>query len=382
MPRTIHRESVVKVLHICQRDDPATGGAARVAIELAKSLPAHGVESACVFVYGKSGPFSEELPGRTFHLGLKSSREAWRGIGRLRSLIVDGDWDIVHHHDGLIWTHWVSGTLGKRTVVGHGHLPPPPAACGWRIRLAHRIQSRRYDHLFAVSAKTRDDWIAQGFPAEKTSVVSNGVDLTRFRPATEAERTRVRERWQLDEAMKAVGFVGRLDSEMKGCREFIDLVATLGTPFVGIMAGDGPDRSALEEYARRLGIEDRVIFTGIVDPARSVYPGLDAFALTSRYEPFGLVLLEAAASGIPIAMLPADGGAVDLGCRLEAVILEDRTIPPLAEAVRRLALKESPERVRTCEELLADFSWDRTAARIAATYSKLLRAENTAPTRA
>ncbi len=362
----------MKVLHICQRDDPATGGAARVAVELAKSLPRHGVGADCVFVYGKPGPFSEELAGHALHLRLNSSRDAWHGVHRLRQLIIRGGWEIVHHHDGLIWTHGVSGRCRDVTVVGHGHLSPPPPSGRWRIRLAHRIQAARYDHLFAVSEETRADWIAQGFPAEKASVLANGVDLSRFAPSSAGARENLRKQWNVPVDSKVLGFVGRLDSGMKGCPEFVELIARLPERFFGIMAGEGPDRTSLEYQARSLGIGHRIHFTGLVDPAQEVYPGLDVFVMTSRYEPFGLVLLEAAASGIPIAILPGSGGAVSLGRKLGAIILSDRSIDSLAGVVGRIACGDEGQR-RVCEEALRPFSWDRVAATLASRYEMIFR---------
>lgn len=363
----------MKVLHICQRDDLATGGAARVAVEFTKRLPDHGVEALCVFVYGGAGPFSDEIPGKCRHLGLRSSREALSGFPALRRLIVSEGADLLHHHDGLIWTHLVSRSLPRLIKVGHGHLSPPPCAGSLRNRIAHQIQSTTYEHLVAVSQSTREDWIAQGFPQAYCTVLANGVDVRRFHPASAEERERLRRKWSLTDDAKAIGLVGRLDSAMKGCREFVELIAALPANFTGVVAGEGPDRSELQTYARELGLEGRVLFLGVVDPAREVYPGLDVFVMTSSYEPFGLVLLEAASSGLPIAMIPGSGGSLELGRRLGAVILEDRSIPPFAAAVRTLAVKASPGPVRPSDDVFADYSWDSAAARLSGLYASLLR---------
>lgn len=364
----------MKVLHICQRDDPATGGAGRVAVEFVKRLPDHGVEAVCAFVYGVQGPFSEELPGRTRHLGLHSSRGALAGFPKLRRLIVSEGVDVVHHHDGLIWTHLVSRSLSKPIKVGHAHLSPPPGEGSWRSRFAHHIQLATYDHLVAVSNATRDDWIARGLRGKGCSVIANGVDLTRFRPASLDERELVRARWNLNADSRAVGFVGRLDSEMKGCREFVELIAALPGAFTGVVAGDGPDRRALEVYARDLGVGERIVFLGVVDPAREAYPGLDVFVMMSSYEPFGLVLLEAAASGVPIAMIPGSGGGLELGRRLGAVIPDDRSISRFAAIVRSLAEEPARGGIKSCDDVLGTFSWDQATERLAGLYAGLMKA--------
>mgnify|MGYP001174183514 CR=1 FL=1 len=362
----------MKVLQICQRDDLATGGAARVAVEYTRKLAANGVDSSCVFVYGEEGAFSSELPGQCFHLGLRSSRDAAGGVARLRRLIGRQGFDLLHHHDGLIWTHLVTRSLRGRILrVGHGHLSPPPRQASWRNRLACHLQAHTYDHLVAVSEATRRDWVDAGFPTERTSVIPNGIDLVRFRVATPAEREGVRAQWHIRGDETIVGWVGRLDSAMKGCPEFIDLIADLPTNYLGILAGDGPDRISLEQYARDRGVANRLRFLGTVDPASVVYPGLDLFAMTSRYEPFGLVLLEAAASGLPIVMIPGSGGSLELGRRLGATILSDRCPSAFAAAVASLATDPAHRNRQACEEVLREYSWESSAARLADLYRHL-----------
>lgn len=358
----------MKVLHICQRDDLATGGAARVAIELTRALPPYGIDAHCLFVYGAPGAFSAELPDRTRRLGLASSREGLKGIGALRRMLSEGRFDVVHHHDGLIWTHLATRSSRGIRRVGHAHLSPPDRGGTLRNRLSHGLQIGTYDRLVAVSEDTQADWIESGFPDRQSIVIPNGVDLNRFHPAHPEERRAVRSNWGLQEKAKAVGFVGRLDSEMKGCREFVDLIAALPESFIGVMAGDGPDRSKLETYARDSGVASRLRFLGMVDPALQVYPGLDVFVMTSRYEPFGLVLLEAAASGVPIAMIPGSGGSMELAGRLGAWILPDRSSENFAAAVETLVSKDTGRKRQVGNELLETFSWERAAHRLSKLY--------------
>ncbi|MCB1207429.1 MAG: glycosyltransferase family 4 protein [Verrucomicrobiae bacterium] len=361
----------MKVLHICQRDDLATGGAARVAIELTRVLPPFGIDAHCLFVYGKPGAFSAELPDRTRHLGLTSSRKGLKGLGALRRMVVEENFDVVHHHDGLIWTHLATRSTGGIRRVGHAHLSPPDQGGTLRNRFSHGLQIGTYDRLVAVSTDTQADWIASGFPERQSIVIPNGVDLNRFHPARPEVRHAVRSNWGLREMDKAVGFVGRLDSEMKGCREFVDLIAALPGSFFGVMAGDGPDRSNLETYARDSGVASRLRFLGMVDPALLVYPGLDVFVMTSRYEPFGLVLLEAAASGVPIAMIPGSGGSMKLADRLGAWILPDRSSECFAAAVESLASKETARGRQVGKEVLKTFSWERAADSLSKLYLEL-----------
>ena len=79
-----------------------------------------------------------------------------------------------------------------------------------------------------------------------------------------------------------------------------------------IVAGEGPERRALEEQRRRLGLETAVWFAGQVQPPFQFYPGASLFVLPSRHEGLPNALLEALTARLPVAALPASGGVVDL----------------------------------------------------------------------
>jgi glycosyltransferase involved in cell wall biosynthesis len=67
-----------------------------------------------------------------------------------------------------------------------------------------------------------------------------------------------------------------------------------------LFSGDGPDRAALEQQARDLGLADRVTFTGHLQDVRPVYRDIDVHALTSYTEGFPNVVLESLCMGVPV----------------------------------------------------------------------------------
>lgn len=368
----------MKALLICQRDDPATGGAARVAVELAKRLPEEGVEAKCVFVYGEPGPFGEELGTAALHLGLSSGREGVTRCLSLRHRLRDEGAEILHHHDGLTWTHLLTRSLPRVVRIGHAHLSPPGKSAPFRSRLAHWVHHRTYDELVAVSEATRSDWVSARFPSARTHLVANGVDLERFRPPTQPEQTSLRREWGARDDQVVVGFVGRLDSQMKGCEEFLRSFTHLPEHFLGVVAGDGPDRKSLECLARDLGLSNRLRFLGLVDPALAGYGGFDLFAMTSSFEPFGLVLLEAAASGVPLVVLPSEGGALALAADLGARIVPDRLPASLAAAIKTMAAAKTPiqsrlAQVEAVRDRLEAYSWSHAAGAVAEIYRNAIR---------
>lgn len=369
---------MIKALHICQRDDAATGGAARVAVELVKRLPECGVDTKCVFVYGPPGPFSREISGRALHLGLASGREAFWRSDLLRECLRHEKPDIIHHHDGLSWTHWVTrGWHGSR-CVGHAHLAPPPDGSPWRSRLANLLHRRTYEHLFCVSAATGQAWNQAGFPKTRTTEIVNGVDTLRFCPALTPEKVAIRTQWGIPAEDRVVGFVGRLDSRTKGCDDFIRTIAALPDGYWGVIAGTGPDEYTLKALATELGVDHRIRFLGLVESVEQVYRGMTVSVLTSYHETFGLVILEAGASGVPVVAMPSVGGAGELIGRLGMGLLKARDIAALGHAIVAVAeaAEKTPASLQSCRvQIEREFSWDASVAAVAREYFKLLAAK-------
>jgi phosphatidylinositol alpha-1,6-mannosyltransferase len=185
-------------------------------------------------------------------------------------------------------------------------------------------------------------------------VIPPGVDVDRFTPATSAEQRRAeRVALGLDPERATVIAVSRLVPR-KGFDIVLDAIARLEIDAQLVVAGDGRDRGRLERRTRRLGLDDRVRFLGRVsdDELTAVYRSGDVFAMMCRErwggleaEGFGIVFLEAAASGLP-AIAGRSGGSH------EAVIdghtgfvVEPDDATTLAERMTQLLTDES-ERTR------------------------------------
>ena len=103
------------------------------------------------------------------------------------------------------------------------------------------------------------------------------------------------------------------------------------------ICGDGPDRSALHAQAARLGLAEVVHWPGMVDRASipEVFRQADAFVLSSRHESFGVVCIEAAATGLPILATDC-GGPRDIVNELNGILVAPDSVDALADGLVRL----------------------------------------------
>lgn len=234
-------------------------------------------------------------------------------------------------------------------VMGPCAIPPRPfvyyaqfSHSGWRrtwVRGAmpsgyHRLHSRlsgwlerriagRADRTLSCSTATGVELETAG---ERLAIVPNGVDPDRFVPVTDPERHAARRSLGLAPEPFVVAFVGEYHTNRKGLDTLLAAVAAGDEHLV--VAGSGPGR-ALTRKVRRLGCADRVRAVGFCD-ARTVIAAADAVAVPSRYEPFSIVALEAAASGVPLILSSRAGAAEHLA---DAAYLVDEPVD--APAVRR-----------------------------------------------
>lgn len=196
------------------------------------------------------------------------------------------------------------------------------------------------DRVICVSRDTRARALHFADIDPERAIVVNNTVGAQFTPGN---RDAARARFGLGPERVALS-VGRLDrrERYKGHDRVIEALAGLSSagerPVQYLIAGDGDDRPRLEALARELGVSDRVRFLGQVAAADlpDLYRAADVFVLPSEGEGFGIVFLEAMASGTPALGLAA-GGACDaladgdLGGCVRAEIFREA----FADALRR-----------------------------------------------
>ena len=196
-------------------------------------------------------------------------------------------------------------------------------------RALARLLAPRADAVAAVSRHTLDRFRGWADVAEaRCAVIPNAVDLDAFSPGPKPAA--LLDRYALHD-QTVLFTLSRLsaDEQYKGHDEVLEILPTLAedVPDVAyLIGGDGDDRPRLERKAERLGVDDRVVFSGYVpEPEKGAHYRLaDAFVMPGRGEGFGIVYLEALASGIPVVASTADASREAVrGGQLGAVVDPD-----------------------------------------------------------
>ncbi len=166
--------------------------------------------------------------------------------------------------------------------------------------------------LLGVSNAVRDDMRAclPDWPAERIETLYNRIDVEAVQ-AEQLSRTAARAFLGLPEHAWIVGNVGRLHPDKDQAtliRAFAQALPALPAGSLLAIMGSGKLEASLKSLAAQLGVAEQVRFLGQVAHGRRYFKAFDLFALSSDHEPFGMVLLEAMAAGVPVVCSACGGG--------------------------------------------------------------------------
>jgi N-acetyl-alpha-D-glucosaminyl L-malate synthase BshA len=168
-----------------------------------------------------------------------------------------------------------------------------------------RFSIEKSDRVTAVSRFLKEETVrAFGCAGEHVQVIPNFVDPAVYDRARYAPALRE----QLGGDRRVLMHISNF-REIKRVRDVVRIFARVRVevPSVLVMVGDGPDRTAAEEEARLLGVEDDVHFLGRIETVAPLLASADLFLLPSETESFGLSALEALSSGVPVVAARVGG---------------------------------------------------------------------------
>jgi len=327
------------------------------------------------------------------HLEFDRDLVAWTlamGHGMLRAALTRlGTWrpDVVHAHDWLVAHPAIAlADVWEVPLVATMHATEAGRYAGWlssplsrQVHSAEWWLAHRADTLITCSAAMRSE-VAELYDLDPTpiAVLHNGIAPRRWR-SSPARVREARERYAPGGAPVLLYF-GRLEYE-KGVQDLIAALPRIRRAHPGtrlLVAGTGTGAEQLVAAAKAHRVRRSVTFTGRLPDAdlAALLRGVDAVVLPSRYEPFGIVALEAAAAGAPLVASTAGG--------LGEVVLDGETglsftpgdVAGLAAAAGAVLSDPAAaaRRARAARKRLGSaFDWARIAAATAAAYAAAVR---------
>lgn len=315
---------------------------------------------------------TEDREGITFHHVPAWRRNALATIVSFilpATLAIRGKFDIVH----------AQGLCGLRHNLATAHF----CQAGWfdalarqRVRLSGKqtvfraavtplerqaLSHRTTGGVIAVSQRIASDLSKYYLRTNGVRVIYHGTDTRTFHPKNR-ERFRIKTRSELgiSDGQFVAMYAGDLQ---KGAAAAIR--ATAATSGVALaLASKSPVREYLR-LAESLGVSERVVFVPFSKRIESLYAAADCFVFPTVYEPFGLVITEAMASGLPVITSRAAGAAELISDGVDGLLTgEPWDVPAIAERLARLRDdRELRERIGSSARVrIEPFTWDRTAS--------------------
>jgi glycosyltransferase involved in cell wall biosynthesis len=191
---------------------------------------------------------------------------------------------------------------------------------------------RFFNRVISVSEKIKDYLIEKGVSPNRIVVIENAFGENSNQELSIENRKAKRALLKICNADFVLGYVGRL-SEEKGINYILlasSMADKMGIPIKVLIIGEGPEKGKLEELAKRVGMQDKVIFAGFQSDVENWYPAMDVFVLPSLTEGTPMSLLEAMAQGIPCVASKVGGVPKVIDSGIDGILV----LPGNAEEIK------------------------------------------------
>ncbi|MFB5086098.1 glycosyltransferase [Psychrobacillus sp. PGGUH221] len=297
----------LRILHIITT--LGSGGAEKMLVDLVIEMKKQDVICDVAVLTKKTDFFSEKLleHGVKVYWGPTKKVYSVQNILFIRSILKANQYDIIHTHlfATQLYTPIAMKSLFSNTkLVTTEHNTHNKRRDNRLFFLLDRWMYKKYDKIIAISKATKDS--LNSFLKEtesKTVIIENGIDLQQYELATTIDRTSLVS--SLTEKDKIILMVAAM-REQKDHETLIRASKTLPEDYLVMFVGDGERMDEVKEYAKNYG-SSRIHFLGKRTDVPSLMKAADIFVLSSRWEGFGLVAVEAMAAGLPVIVSDVPG---------------------------------------------------------------------------
>jgi len=312
---------------------------------------------------------------------------------KVKKVITEFNPDIVHiHHPFLLSS--VAIMYGKKLGIpkiltihtqyeqyAYYVSPVPERITHEAIKMIISNLADKTDCITTPSASMKE--LIKGYGIKnRIEVISNAIHLISFKEDDELKRTEIKKKYNLKEDDKIILFVGRVASE-KSIDKIIKALAIIKKRNTGkeklLIVGDGPAMDELKLLTRSLKVEEDVIFAGTVsyEEIQHYYKMAYVFTIASTTETFGIVTIEALASGVPVVAVKAPGAADILTDGLDGLLVDD-DVEKIANALEKI-IKEPELREKLSRGALKTsekYSIDTISERMLNLYREIIEIKN------
>lgn len=364
----------VRVLLVVKGLGP--GGAERLLVAAANAHSVTALHLDCTYVL----PYKDHLVSQMEAAGVSCTclsvqprdvRWPWR----LRRMLRDGAFDIVHGHSPLPMS--VTRLLVRTLPKANRPLTMSTEHNAWGTlrlptRWLNRLTIRTDAAVFTVSNEVRASM--HGSAARRAVTLTHGIDVVAVAAAA-PDRAAVRTELGLAADSVVVGTVANFRAQkdypnlLRAARELID--RGVAVQFVAV--GQGPLEADIRALANDLRLDDCVLFTGFRADAVRVLAACDVFTLASQWEGLPVALMEACGLGLAVVATAVGGVAEVLRDGVDALLVPAEDHIALADALQRvIADGELRSRLSFASAArAADFDARRTQAVVEAAYARL-----------
>ena len=317
----------MRIAYLTQSYLPMISGAALVTCQIAEAMARRGHKVLVIAASDQSHPYLEHKQNlsiirlRSYHNPLRVGqrfllyprREVMRALRVFRP-------DVIHTHDplqmGLLGIEYAKRVHVPVTLTIHqlpwfvaSYLPTFSKICVETLLWMYaRWLSRQFTSI--ITPTETISGIVEKVIGLPVNTIGYGLDFEVFHPPLSSDaETATRQKWNLPPCVPLVLHVGRLDTDKHVDRVIAAAALSMARSDAHLLiVGDGVQKPALMKQCQSLGIADRTHFPGFIsvqDGLPDIYRAASVFVTASEIETQGIVLLEAAATGLPIAAVRA-----------------------------------------------------------------------------
>lgn len=232
-------------------------------------------------------------------------------------------------------------------------------------KITKRLAIRLIDKFIVISDSVKDDFMkGTSMNGENFKVIPNGIPLQKF------------QRRELSSNSSEIICVARLESEKKGQDILIRALAKLkkdGIECSCKLVGEGESRQYLEALSKKCGLADNIQFLGNRSDVPELLANACIFVLSSRYEGFGIVVIEAMAAGIPVIASNIDGPKEIITDSQNGLLFESENENDLAKKLK-MVIKDRTLRNRLIHNAfisVQEYSIEKMCDRYLSAYNSL-----------